>query len=215
MELPALVSSKEITSSSVSLITAYCILITNCMAIYTKKGDFGTTSLFGVKTRRKKYDLRISSYGIVDELSSQIGVVISFIDKGKLKDVRGWLKEIQKDLFEVASELATDSKTKPAVSLDGKRIKELERIIDELEGKLPALQNFIFPGGSKVGALLHVARTICRRAEREIVRLADREKVNPNIVVYINRLSDTLFMLAREVNHKQKSAQEIWKGKAT
>lgn len=180
------------------------------MAIYTKKGDFGTTSLFGAKARIKKYDLRISSYGTVDELNSQIGVSVAFL-KGGLKEVAGWLKEIQEDLFEIASELATDPKAKPVVKFDGKRIKELEKIMDELEGKLPPLQNFIFPGGSRPGALLHSARTVCRRAEREIVRLSDKEKINPNILIYMNRLSDVLFVMAREVNHRQKSPEEIWR----
>jgi cob(I)alamin adenosyltransferase len=178
------------------------------MAIYTKTGDKGTTALFGGEVRRKKYDLRVSAYGTVDEVNSQIGVVLAFLE---VKEVKNWLKEIQKDLFEIASELATDPKTNPPFSLKRDRIKFLEGIVDQLEGSLPALGNFIFPGGSKPGSLIHIARTICRRAEREIVKLADKEEVNSNIVIYMNRLSDTLFMLARRVNHDLKSPEEIWK----
>lgn len=183
------------------------------MAIYTKTGDKGTTALFGSDVRRKKYDQRVISYGCIDELNSHIGLVISFFPKGKLRVVKGHLKDIQKDLFEIASELATDSESKPPFLLGKSRIKFLEGIIDSLEGKLPALGNFIFPGGSKPGALLHTARTICRRAEREIVKLSDEDEVNTTIVVYINRLSDCLFMMARRVNQTLDSPEEIWKAK--
>src|SRR3990167_5873784 len=145
------------------------------MAVYTKKGDRGTTSLYGGVTRRKKYDIRINAYGTVDELNSSIGLVSSFLTN-RSKRVKSILNQVQTDLFEIASELATDPKTKKPFSLDTKRIKYLEQIIDELEGSLPPLQNFIFSGGSKPGALLHLARTVCRRAERIVVQLANKEK---------------------------------------
>lgn len=180
------------------------------MAVYTKKGDTGTTSLFGGVSRRKKYDIRINAYGTVDELNSCLGLVSSFLTNRSRK-VKPVLEQIQKDLFEIASELATEPASKKPFNLEVSRIKGLEKVIDALEGSLPPLQNFIFSGGSKPGALLHLARTICRRAEREIVYLADKEEVNSNIVVYINRLSDTLFMLAREVNRLEKSPEQVWK----
>lgn len=182
------------------------------MAIYTKKGDRGTTLLYGGISARKKYDSRVVAYGTVDELNAQIGVVLAFLEED-LEDIRGWLKEIQKDLFEIASELATESTQQKPFNLESTKVKELEKIIDKLEGNLPPLQNFIFPGGSKPGAILHIARTVCRRAEREIVKLSDKEEVNSNILVYLNRLSDCLFMLARETNRLEKSPEEIWKQK--
>lgn len=194
------------------------------MSIYTKKGDQGTTVLLGGKRRVRKDSQRIIAYGTVDELQSQLGFVESLMKQRaparnafpptsvKLRrDAGGEIKRIQQDLFEIEAELSTPGSRKPPVCLSERRVKELEKLIDELEGKLPVLANFIFPGGSPGGAALHVARTICRRAEREVVKLARRENVNENVIKYLNRLSDALFMLAREANRLEGNPEEIWK----
>lgn len=178
------------------------------MAIYTRRGDRGKTSLYD-GDRRSKNNRRICALGAIDELNSQLGFALSLLSRtnGKFKDS---LRQLQQDLFEIAAELATAS-GKPPFSITIKRVHKLERMIDNIEGELPVLANFIFPGGSPVGAALHVARSVCRRAEREMVTLSKKEKVNPNIMMYLNRLSDLLFMLARKINRLDKSPEEIWK----
>lgn len=185
------------------------------MAIYTRRGDQGKTSLYNPPAggnRRWKYDQRVVSIGTIDELNSQLGMVSSLLSKrtGEFKNV---LRQIQQDLFEIGAELATPKSQKPPFSITLKRVREIEGIIDDLEGELPALGNFIFPGGSSSGAALHVARSISRRAEREVARLSRKEKVNTNLLVYLNRLSDLLFMLARKVNAVHKTPEDHWKGK--
>lgn len=181
------------------------------MAVYTKKGDRGKTSLYGENSSRFKYDLRIWAIGSIDELNSCLGFVNSFL-VGRTAKYKKNLVEIQKDLFEIASCLGTPTGRLPfEIGLD--RVRRLEKIIDELEGTLPTLSNFIFPGGSKAGSALHVARSVCRRAEREIVKLAAKEKIEPNVLVYMNRLSDCLFMIAREVNRLEKKKEEIWRSR--
>lgn len=181
------------------------------MAVYTKKGDRGTTHLYGENSARPKSDQRINALGSIDELNSHLGFVSSNLSArgGKYKRV---VTQIQRDLFEIAAVIASPS-GKPPFEIGLDRTRRLEKIIDELEGSLPALANFIFPGGSKSGAALHVARSVCRRAEREVVKLAKKEKIEPNILIYINRLSDTLFMMAREINRLEKKKEEIWKAK--
>lgn len=181
------------------------------MAIYTKRGDRGKTSLYSEKRRRAKYDQRIVAYGTIDELNSQLGLVSSLLTR-RTRKFGKIITRIQETLFGIASELASPSAKKPLLSLGKEEIKELERLIDELEGKLPVLANFIFPGGGKAGAALHVSRSVCRRAEREAVRLSRREKVNENILVYLNRLSDALFMLARQANKLDNSPEKKWRG---
>lgn len=181
------------------------------MAIYTRRGDRGKTSLFGGQYRARKDSPRIAALGTIDELNSQLGFAVSFLPRRSgVKDI---IVSIQKTLFEIAAEVGTPPRVKSPFVLTQSRVKELEKIIDELEGSLPALANFIFPGGSTPGAVLHISRSVCRRAEREVVRLARREKVNPEILRYLNRLSDCLFMLAREVNRVEGKKEEVWKGK--
>lgn len=180
------------------------------MAIYTRRGDQGKTSLYDGK-RRWKYNQQIVSIGTVDELNSQLGMVSSLLS-GRAKEVKGIVGRIQQDLFEIGAELATP-RDKPHFSVTLKKVREIEKIIDDLEGKLPALGNFIFPGGSPSGAALHIARSVSRRAEREAVRLSRKEKVNPNILIYLNRLSDLLFMLARKVNSLCKTPEVQWKSR--
>lgn len=184
------------------------------MAIYTRRGDQGKTSLYSPSlggNRKWKDDQRIVSIGTVDELNSQLGMVSSLLS-GRVKEVKGIIIRIQQDLFEIGAELAAPH-DKSHFSATLKKVREIEGIIDDLEGKLPVLGNFIFPGGTPPGAALHIARSVSRRAEREAVRLSRKEKVNPNILVYLNRLSDLLFMLARKVNQLEKTPEGEWKGK--
>mgnify|MGYP001614976520 CR=1 FL=1 len=187
--------------------------------IYTRTGDKGQTSLFGGK-RVSKSDLRVEAYGTVDELNSAIGMATARInDEGLM--MKDKLVKIQHDLFTIGSILASPStKRYPSASLrastlDAKRLKKrvekFEKFIDEMTLKLPELQNFILPGGGKAGSLLHFARTICRRAERRIVELSKKEKVDPSILAYLNRLSDLLFTMARFVNYKEGKKEVIWK----
>jgi len=189
------------------------------MAVYTKKGDKGKTSLYGEPRFRSKSDQRVIALGSIDELNSHLGFVSGNLTSRSGKYGR-IITRIQRDIFEIASCLATPSGpdligagNKPPFEIGLDRVRRLEKIIDELEGSLPALANFIFPGGSRVGSALHVARSVCRRAEREVVKLDQKEKLEPNILIYINRLSDALFMIAREVNRLEKKKEEIWKAK--
>ncbi len=182
------------------------------MKIYTKTGDKGETGLFGAG-RVSKDSPRIQAYGTVDELNALLGVVQSLTD---LKEVQEVLKKIQNDLFDVGSVLATPDakqleKLGSFVGLEDVRF--LEKKIDLLEKDLSPLKNFILPGGDKVAAQLHVARTVCRRAEREIVHLHTLEKIDSQMIIYINRLSDFLFVLARWVNAKKGIVEPLWKKK--
>lgn len=188
------------------------------MKIYTKTGDGGQTSLFGGK-RVGKDSIRVEAYGTVDELNSAIGVVIAQIRNptlrlrsGQESEIRNNLLKIQNDLFTIGSILATP-KTIP-YNLKPKtlknRVSHFEQLIDLLTSKLPALSSFILPGGGKTGAALHLARTVCRRAERRVVALAEKEKVAAEIIIYLNRLSDLLFTMARFVNSKEKKKEIIW-----
>lgn len=173
--------------------------------IYTKTGDKGTTSLFG-GTRVLKSSVRVETYGTVDELNSTIGIVLTQIQSSKVKTE---LKKIQYDLLTIGSTLANPSASK--ISGLPQRVEEFERLIDQLTSKLPELRNFILPGGGMVGSHLHLARTICRRAERRLVELSQHESVDNAIMMYFNRLSDLLFTMARFVNHQEKKKETIWK----
>lgn len=182
------------------------------MAIYTRTGDKGLTSLFDT-TRVPKHHDRVETYGTIDELNSAIGAVIAQIEDLRLKIkeidiVAKELEEIQHDLMSIGSALA-DPKAKPIKDLD-KRAKEFEKQIDQMTEKLPELRNFILPGGGKAGSLLHLARTISRRAERRIVKLVQDTEIDNGIIVYINRLSDLLFTMSRFVNHKENKKETIW-----
>ncbi|HEX9293906.1 MAG TPA: cob(I)yrinic acid a,c-diamide adenosyltransferase [Gemmatimonadales bacterium] len=167
------------------------------MKIYTKTGDAGETGLFG-GGRVPKDDPRVRAYGEVDELNAAIGLAAALDPWAYDRDR---LEAIQRDLFTIGAELATPDPAKlKSPSLDGARVRTLEEGIDGHEANLPPLKNFILPGGSPKAAAFHLARTVCRRAERTIVELARGQKVNPEIVTYLNRLSDLLFVLARAVN---------------
>ena len=175
------------------------------MPIYTRTGDKGTTSLFD-KTRVLKSSDRVETYGTIDELNSTVGVVIAHLKPGFVKKE---LEKIQHDLLEVGSSLANPN----ALPIKGlkERPTDFEKLIDKMTAKIPELKNFILPGGSKAGSLLHVARTIARRAERRIVHLIQTEPIDPDVVIYVNRLSDLLFTRARFVNHRNKKKDILWK----
>lgn len=177
------------------------------MPIYTRFGDRGKTSLIGGAVVPKD-DVRVEAYGAVDELNAVLGAVISFSDMDEISDS---LSMIQKDLFLIGANLAT--KGKKARSIAPGRIGELESEIDALEKDLPPLRHFIFPGGSKTASLLHLARTVCRRAERSIVALSPKERVDSAIITYMNRVGDLLFVQARHVNYKKKIGEKIWNGR--
>lgn len=179
--------------------------------LYTRSGDAGTTALFGGR-RVPKDSLRVEAYGAVDELNSTLGVAVSFIGQQKLALQ---LQEIQNELFNIGSELASEGgKAAEAGQMfkdaDAK-IASLERMIDEHDAKVEPLRTFILPSGSRAGALLHLCRTVCRRAERAVVRLGREESVNPELVRYLNRLSDLLFVLARYVNKAARKPETPWR----
>lgn len=167
------------------------------MKIYTKMGDAGKTMFFGCGMVQKN-DPRIEAVGCLDELNSVIGVTLCFVDDTRLREV---LRNIQNDLFQVGADLA-GSKLKPedAPRVNEEYITKLEQIIDELEEKLGMPKKFILPGGTQASSFLHLCRTIARRAERSIVAVKDVVELNPDIIKYINRLSDLLFVLARQAN---------------
>jgi cob(I)alamin adenosyltransferase len=173
------------------------------MAVYTKRGDKGETSLFTKGMRVSKDSLRISAIGAVDELNSFLGVVRSFSEDRGLDRK---LKAIQSDLLTVGSILGGSE-----LKFYKSKTEKLERKIDELEKKLPKLTNFIIPGGAKTASLLHFARTLARKAEREVVALSRIETVKPQILVYLNRLSDYLFMIARNQNFNSEIEDDLWK----
>jgi cob(I)alamin adenosyltransferase len=176
------------------------------MKIYTKTGDTGETALFGGK-RVPKDDPRVRAYGEVDELNACIGFVIAIHLPTFESNV---LETIQRDLFTIGAELATPDAAKLRASLDAATVGALESVIDSYDPKLKPLKNFILPGGSPKGAALHVARTVCRRAERSVVTLAHTQPINPLIIRYLNRLSDLLFVLARAVNMQTGHDDVAW-----
>ena len=178
------------------------------MKIYTKTGDEGLTSLIG-GTRVPKYDLRIESYGTVDELNSYIGM---FRDHDIHTDQKDTLKEIQDRLFTIGAALASDpEKSKMKIpDLHLSDITFLENQIDEMNVVLPELKHFILPGGSPVVSFCHVSRCVCRRAERIIVHLKEESFVDEKVIVYLNRLSDYLFVLARKLCHDSNISENQW-----
>jgi len=162
--------------------------------IYTRGGARGETSL-GDGTRVRKSDLRIFAYGAVDELNAQLGLVLA----AELADeFRPWLEQIQNDLFDVGADLSVPlGDERERLRVTAKQTARLEGWCDEVNERLEPLKSFVLPGGGEVAARMHVARTVCRRAEREAVVLAESEDVAPEVLAYLNRLSDLLFILAR------------------
>ncbi|TVR82235.1 MAG: cob(I)yrinic acid a,c-diamide adenosyltransferase [Chitinophagaceae bacterium] len=165
------------------------------MKIYTKTGDKGKTSLLG-GTKVPKYHLRIEAYGTIDELNAHLGMIMSFDEK---KLVSEKLRLIQDRLFTIGSSLAADpEKTKMVIpDLKEEDITFLENEIDKMESELPSLKNFILPGGNSLSASIHIARCVCRRAERNVVHLSEEHFTETKVIIYLNRLSDYLFVLSR------------------
>ena len=173
--------------------------------IYTRAGDKGKTGLLSGE-RISKADPRVEAYGTVDELGATLGVAKVHAPQR----IAAYLHEIQQKLFLIYAELATnvdnlddDNALKQLTRVDGSDVETLERIADELSEELPLLKNFVIPGGTKASAFLHVSRTVCRRAERRIVEFAKSSPVNEELIKYINRLSDLLFVMARHANEKE------------
>lgn len=181
------------------------------MSIYTKFGDKGKTSLYGGKTVSKA-NIRVNAYGQVDELNSYLGIIIAEINN---KIIKQELIIIQNDLFEIGGSLANPAtnKHKNLSKYLKTRVLNFEKTIDKLSKKLSELENFILPGGSKTGSKLHFARTLARKAERQIVELSEEEIINTDILIFINRLSDLLFTYARFINKKEKKKEIVWRSR--
>ncbi len=177
--------------------------------IYTRKGDKGETSLGGGQ-RVPKNSARVAAYGAVDELNSAIGVTVAH---GLSPRLREMLPVIQNELFHLGSDLAFREEDKQKYNLpqiEDRHVQRLEEWIDELNDVVGPLRNFILPGGSIGAAQLHVARTICRRAERDVLTLAREEPIGGLVMPYLNRLSDLLFVMARYENHQRGSGEPLW-----
>ena len=185
------------------------------MKIYTRTGDKGTTSLFSGQ-RVAKNDLFIEAVGTVDEANSALGLALSFIPKQLLlQETREQLEIIQHALFDVGAALATprscqETKKLEKTRFDHEAITLLEKWIDKMDAELAPLKNFILPGGHPAGAALHLARSIVRRAERDVIPLYEKADVTQEVLVYLNRLSDYLFMLSRFVNHELQAPETAW-----
>lgn len=173
------------------------------MAIYTKKGDRGGTGLFGSNRRCSKDSQVFRTIGAIDELNSYLGVIVSESDDKKLMQQ---LQTVQGNLLTIGSILAESKLRFTSV-----QTTKLEKEIDVMEKKLPVLRNFILPGGSEIGAKLHFARSLARKAERSVVRLGKTMTIKPQILSYLNRLSDYLFILARKVNFEVGEKEQVWK----
>ena len=178
------------------------------MKIYTKFGDTGETALYG-GTRLGKDNPQFEAIGTVDELNAYIGYAQTLIADPELSEL---IARIQNHLFDVGADLATPATHSKAseMRISGDFTTEMEATIDALSDELPPLKNFILPGGCPAGAMLHIARVVCRRSERCVVRLARETDVNAEILRSLNRLSDLLFILARVVNHRTSTPEPIW-----
>jgi cob(I)alamin adenosyltransferase len=174
--------------------------------IYTRGGDRGQTSL-GDGSRVPKLDCRIGAFGAVDELNSQLGLaLVAAPDR-----FRPWLDRIQNDLFDVGADLSVPFGVTDRLRVTQPSIDELERLCDELNANLPELRSFVLPGGTEAAARLHVARAVCRRAERDALTADTEHGINPLVLVYLNRLSDFLFIAARAANADAGLDEPLWK----
>ena len=175
--------------------------------IYTRGGDGGETSL-GDGSRVSKLDCRIGAFGIVDELNSALGVVLAGDVPERLREP---LTLIQNELFDVGADLSVPWGVTDRLRVEQPMIDRLEQWCDELNAELPELRSFVLPGGTEAAARLHVARTVCRRAEREVLLGSEEVELNPLVLVYLNRLSDLLFILARSANAAAGVDEPLWK----
>ena len=174
--------------------------------IYTKTGDEGLTGLTD-GSRIKKHHVRTSAYGTVDELNSLLGIIVNLLHQKKNNELKLLLKKIQNDLFDLGADLSTpysDEENFKSLRVIEKQVKNLEKLIDKFNKNLNPLNSFILPGGSEIAAWLHLARTVARRAERDISKLSEREKINKFSLIYLNRLSDLLFVISRFANNNGK-----------
>ncbi len=177
--------------------------------VYTKTGDKGTTSLVG-GTRVPKTHIRLEAYGTVDELNSNLGLLITYLrdEQDKL-----FLQQVQDKLFAVGSHLATDqekTQLKAVSIITPELVETMEHEIDRLDSLLPPLSAFVLPGGSRGAAVCHICRTVCRRAERRILALAEQVEISSELLAYVNRLSDYLFVLSRKINQDEKNDEIFW-----
>ena len=177
------------------------------MKIYTKTGDEGKTSLFD-NSRVWKSDQRIMSYGAVDELNSSLGIALSLELDPEIKDI---LIKLQNDLFIVGADLANPNMSDEKIRTTPEMITFLEQKIDLLEPQLEPLTSFILPGGTLLASILHLSRTISRRAETHVIALSQNEEINKDAAIYLNRLSDLMFILARAINHRKNISDIVWK----
>jgi len=181
--------------------------------LYTRTGDKGATALFGGRRVPKDHP-RVVAYGTIDELNAVLGVAASFI---RQRPLLAAIQSIQNELFDIGAELASDRPVRRAkrqsnvYHLDPARTRWLETLIDEYDARVPPLRTFVLPAGSNAAALMHQARTVARRAEREVVTLARKEQVNPAILTYLNRLCDLLFVLARYLNKAARRRELLWR----
>lgn len=181
--------------------------------LYTRTGDDGTTALSGGQ-RVPKDSRRVAAYGTVDELNAAIGMALS---AELVQELAEPLREIQNELFHLGSDLSfweEDKEKYDLPQIEARHVKRLEELIDRCLAEVGPLKNFILPGGSIGSAHLHLARTICRRAEREVIALAREERVGAQVIPYLNRLSDLLFVMARLENMRQGVAEPLWDSRA-
>lgn len=177
--------------------------------VYTKTGDKGTTSLIG-GTRVKKSDIRINSYGTVDELNSFVGLLATYVEE---QDTTELLAEMQNVLFNIGCNLAMGENFKKEIKesvVADVLIEHVEKAIDRMQAVIPELKSFVIPGGSRSASIAHVCRTVCRRAERLIIALDETSEVDKNLMAYVTRLSDYFFVLSRYLNNIEKVDEKIW-----
>jgi len=183
-----------------------CLQASVVLKGYSGTGDKGETSLYG-GTRVGKENPRVEAYGAVDELNSQVGLVRALLRKGRVED---WLRGVQRDLFTLGGDLASELVSANVPRVDRGHVAGLEKVLEEVHVGLRPLKRFILPTGTIAAAELHVARSVCRRAERRVVALARVESINPEAIPYLNRLSSLLFDLARLVNKEDGGVEEEW-----
>ncbi len=179
--------------------------------IYTRGGDAGETSL-GDGSRVSKTDARLEAFGAVDELNSVIGVVLAGDVPAEIRTV---LERVQNELFDLGADLSVPAEVEGRLRIERALVDRLEQDCDRFNAELPELRSFVLPGGTPAAAALHIARTVCRRAERETHRAASEHELGPYVAVYLNRLSDLLFVLARAANEHAGRDEPLWKPGAT